>query len=57
MIIGSVHIVLNAEPRAVTGEFRAWGDMRENGKDEFVWEFENCRMGCDEIEVWSTGLT
>ena len=28
----------------VAGELRFWRDVKENGKDEFVWEFENCEM-------------
>jgi hypothetical protein len=45
--------VLKVEPHISTG---VWGDVRENGKDEFVWEFENCNMRCDEIEGWSIEL-
>jgi len=26
----------------VTGELWFWGGVRENGKDELIWEFEDC---------------
>ena len=29
----------------MTGEVRVGGDVRENGEDEFIWKFENCRNG------------
>ena len=25
----------------MTGDPRVWGDVREDGKNELVWEFEN----------------
>ena len=43
MVIAGVHVVLETEPCILTGEPWIWGDARENGKDEFVWEFENCK--------------
>jgi len=39
------HIILEAEPRTMTGELWFWGEVRENGKDKLVWEFENCENG------------
>ena len=47
MVIVDSHTILNAEPRIVTDvdKLRVWGDVRENGKDEFVREFENCENG------------
>jgi hypothetical protein len=45
MVIVDLHTILNTEPCIVTGEPRVWGDVGENGKDELVWEFENCRNG------------
>ena len=50
MVIVGDHIILKAESCIVISEPRFWGDMGENGKDEFVREFENCEMG----EGWST---
>ena len=28
----------------MSGQLGVWRDVRENGEDEFVWEFENCGM-------------
>ena len=41
MVITNLAAVLNTEPCVVSGEAWVWGDMRENGGDELVWEFEN----------------
>ena len=38
-----VHAVLETEPCILAGELRGRGDAREDGEDEFVWEFEKCR--------------
>ena len=40
----------NTKSRIVTGELRVWGDVRENGKDKFVWEFENCENGLINVQ-------
>ena len=31
----------------MSGALRIWGDMREDGKDKFVWESENCENGME----------
>ena len=33
--------MLNTEPHPVAGMLGVWGDMREDGKDKLVREFEN----------------
>lgn len=48
---------LNAKPCIVAGELRVWGDMRENGKYKFIWEFENCENGIARINIQPKGLT
>ena len=30
--------------------------MRENGKDKFVWEFENCENGTEQMSIRSGGV-
>ena len=40
MVIVDRQFILNTEPCVVTDEL--WGDVRENGKDKLVREFENC---------------
>ena len=35
------HTIRHTESRVVTGEIRIWGYVRENGKDELVWELKN----------------
>jgi len=42
VVVIDLHAVLFTEPRIVTGEPRFWGDVGENGKHEFNWEFEDC---------------
>ena len=49
------HTILKAEPFIVTGEPWFWGEARENGKDELVWEFENCENGMGHISARSKG--
>ena len=44
MVIIDPHTIRDTEPCTVASEMRFWGDVRENGKDEFVWEFENCEV-------------
>ena len=41
VVIVDHHTVLKAEPCIVTGELWFWGDIREDGKDKLVWEFED----------------
>ena len=40
MVIVDRQFILNTEPCVVTDEL--WGDVRGNGKDKLVREFENC---------------
>jgi len=35
----------------VVDKLRVWGDVREDGKDEFVREFENCKNGTRWVSV------
>ena len=42
VIAGPLARMLDAESCIMNGVFREWGDVRENGKDQLVWEFENC---------------
>ena len=44
MVIINPHTIRDTEPCTVAGEMWFWGNMGENGKDEFVWEFETCEM-------------
>ena len=44
-------LVRNAEAFIVSGALRIWGDMREDGKDKLVWEFENCENSMGQISV------
>ena len=34
-------------PRMTTDESWIWGDVRENGKNKLVWEFEDCENGIE----------
>lgn len=45
MVIVDFHTILFTEPCIGTSELRLWGDVRENGENELVWEFENCKGG------------
>jgi len=51
MVIADIHTILEAEPCIGTGEVRVWGDVGENGKDEFVWELENCENGMGRVNI------
>ena len=42
MAIVGHHTVLKTESYIVIGEKWFWGDVREDGKDKLVREFENC---------------
>ena len=42
MVIVEPLTIQTTEPRVATGELRIWGGVRENGKDELIWEFEDC---------------
>ena len=42
MVIANPEFVLNTEPHPVAGVLKVWGDVREDRKDEFVWEHDNC---------------
>ena len=44
VVVPNPEFVLNTEPRPVTGMLGVWGDVREDGKDELIWEFENYGM-------------
>ena len=54
MVIVDPQFILNTEPCKVTDELR--GDMREDGKDKLVWEFENCESRMERISVRSREL-
>jgi len=56
MVIVDLHIILSAESCIVTSESRLWGDVRENRKDKFVWELEDCKNGMEQISVRSKEL-
>ena len=45
MVVADPKCMLNTEPYPVTCVLGVWSDVRENGEDEFVWEFENWEMG------------
>ena len=38
MVIADVHTILSTEPYTMP---RVWGDVREDGKYQLVWEFKN----------------
>ena len=42
MVIIALLATQNPEPCILIGEPRIRGNVRENGKDKLVWEFENC---------------
>ena len=42
MVIIGLLATQNLEPCILIGEPRIRGNVRENGKDKLVWEFENC---------------
>ena len=48
---------LSAEPCMVTSKLRERGDVRENGKDKFVWEFENCENRMEQVSIRTTEVT
>jgi len=41
VVVVDFHAVLFTEPGIVTSELRFWGDVGENVKEEFDWEFED----------------
>lgn len=45
VVITDPKIIHHTEPCIVTGKLRVWADVREDGKDKFVREFENCEVG------------
>jgi len=47
MVIVDLHIILGAEPCTVTSELGLWRNVRENGKDNLIWEFEDCKNGVE----------
>ena len=44
MIIVVQEFVQNTEPYPMTSTLGIWSNMREDGQDELVWEFENCEV-------------
>lgn len=44
MVIIDPKFVLNTEPYPVTSTLRIRSNVREDGQDELVWEFENCEI-------------
>jgi len=42
---------MKAEPCIGTGELRIRGDVGEDGKDELVWELENCENGMGWVSI------
>ena len=51
MIIIDPRTIRNAESCIVTDEMRVRRDMREDGKGELVWEFENCGNRTEKIKI------
>ena len=49
MVITGRQATPNPEPCIVDGKPRVWGDVRENGEDGLVWEFENCENGRNKL--------
>jgi len=49
MVIVDRPMVLNAESRVAAGKRWVWRDVGENGKDELVWELENCETGQERL--------
>ena len=47
MIIADSLLMQSTESRIMTGVSRVWGDVRENGNDKLVWEFENYEGGME----------
>ena len=45
MVIVDSHTILKAEPGIVVGVLWVRRDVREDGKNEFVWEADNCAGG------------
>ena len=45
--------ILDTESRVVADEPRIWGDVRENAKDEFVRQFEDCENGIEKVNILS----
>ena len=45
MMIADVHGILDTEAGKVIELLWFWRNMREDGKDEFVWEADNCGGG------------
>ena len=45
MVIVGPPATPNPEPCILTGEPRVRGDMRKNGKDKLIWEFEDWEIG------------
>ena len=48
---------LSTEPYMVTSKLRERGDVRENGTDKFVWEFENCENRMEQVSIQTTEVT
>jgi len=53
MVVVDLHPILDTKTCIRTGELRVWGDVGENGKDEFVWELENCENGVGWVNILS----
>ena len=51
MVVIDLHAVLFTEPRIVTSELRLWGDVRENGENQLVWDSENCEQEMEYISI------
>ena len=47
--------VLNTEPWIATSEPWVWSDVRKDGKDKFVGQFENYENGMERISIRSNG--
>ena len=56
MVIADPHTIRNMEPWVVTDEPWVWGDVREDGQDELVREFENCESAMEQVDVRSKEL-
>jgi hypothetical protein len=42
MVVPDIHTKVRMESSIMLGEQWVWGDVRENGEDKLIREFENC---------------
>ena len=56
VVVVDLQNILNAESCIMANESRVWGDVREDRKEEFVRELENCKKGMRWVSFRSKGL-